>query len=286
MSESKLMGLGTTARVLFTEDFLSGMAKPEFEDHVVDLDLDRAVDVTALDSVIAHLLEESRFKKNPELSDAWLAPRLHAALPLRRSEAADRRLWAWLTVVRFPHYVRWRFPGRDGGVTAVKRFLGGDRDNALSRLWWGAEMTRNGGDYSPTTKAFERQDIPSTWLSLDAFHNRAAALAALRMLPTLGSKPINRLSTAFNHYLTTIMLDNVAPMAPPDKAAIDEWVAETPDPQSLLDDALPSGPNEDPIDEGQIASVEALVRRVAAEVGIDLDPGADDDASAPETEGV
>jgi len=282
MTDTKLMGLGMTARVLFTDDFLAGSTKPDFVDHVVDLGLDRQVDVAALDAVIAHLLEEFKTAKKPESSDAWLAPRLHAALRLRRSEAADRRLWSWLAVVRYPDYVRWRFPGRTpDDVTAVKRFLGGDRDNALSRLWWGAEMTRNGNDYSPTAKAFERQDIPSTWLSLDAFHNRAAALAALKMLPSMGSKPINRLSTAFNHYLTTIMLDTVAPVPAPDRAAVDEWVAEDPDPEDLLSNSLPTGPNEDPVAEDHIAEVEALVRRVAAEVGIDLDAAEPDGPDAP-----
>lgn len=270
MTETNLLALSMTARVLFTDDFLAGTSNPDFTDHVVDPGLDRSVDLVALNAVMAHVMATEEFAKSAETSDAWLAPRLHAALRLRRSEAADRRLWTWLAIVRYPHYVRWRFPGRDG-VTASKRFLGGDRDNALSRLWWGAEMTRNGADYRATEKAFERQDIPNTWFSLDAFHNKAAALAAMRMLPTLGARPINRLSTALNHYLTTIMLDTVAPVLGPDRAAIEEWVMDSANPSDLLEGTLPVGPDEDPVDDEHVTAVENLVRRVAAEVGIDLD---------------
>lgn len=266
MTDNRLKGLSITARVLFTDDFLEGVSTPDFDEHVVDLRLDRVVDLRPLDALIAHVVGSTGSAR--EASDSWLAPRLHAALRVRRAEAADRRLWSYLAVVRYPAYVRWRFPGRDGGSTAVKRFVGADRDNALSRLWWGAELTRNGGDYAPTVRAFERQDVPNTWFALDAFHNRALAQAAVRMLPGLDSKAINRLSTAFNHYLTTIMLDSVAPVPSLDFHALQEWLQGAADPDDLLGPSLPEGPQEDPVDEQQIAAAAELVRSVAEEIGI------------------
>lgn len=270
MTQDILRALNMTCRVLFTDEFLDGTVKTDFADHLVDASLDRTVDLTTADKLIERVMGEVSFENNPESSDSWLAPRLHAALRLRRAEAADRRIWSYLAAVRYPDYVRWRFPG-SSGATSSKRFIGGDRDNALSRLWWGAEMTRNGSDYRPTVGAFERQDIPNTWFALDAFHNKAAALAALRMLPTMGARPINRLSTAFNHYLTTIMLDSIAPTPLPDIEAMSEWVSGIPDADDLLSAELPTGPLEDPLDEGLIDGVESLVRRVAQEVGIALD---------------
>lgn len=274
MTEAHLRALGTTSRVIITDAFLSGESNPDFGDHVTDTGLDREVSLASLDSLIAHVLAADGFASNPELSDAWLAPRVHAALRLRRSEAADRRLWTWLAIVRYDSYVRWRWPGANG-VTARKRFIGSDRDNALSRLWWGAELTRNGSDYGAVSDAFSRQDISNTWFVLDAFHNRAAALAAMRLLPKMGSKPINRLSSAFNHVLTTIMLDSVAPMPGPDLVAMEEWIVGAPTEGELLQDTLPTGPPEDPVDESAVAAVEALVRRVAAEVGIPLEANGD-----------
>jgi hypothetical protein len=259
------------------EDFLAGTAQPDFTEHEVDLDLGRSLDLETLDALLAAGMD--RYAERAADSDRWLAPRVHATIRLRRSEAADYRLWAWLAAVKYPDYIRWRFPGRAPSFrTPVHRFFGQDRDNGLSRLWWGAELTRNGGSYAPTVAAFERQDIPSTWFSLDAFHNRAAALAALRMLPVMGSKPINSLSQALNHYLTTIMLDAVAPMSWPDEAAMREWIGSTVEVEDLILDALPAGPQDDEVDPSAIAAVEALLRRVAIEMGIDLseDPtGAD-----------
>jgi Family of unknown function (DUF6339) len=270
MTEATLLALATTSRVLFTDDFLAGRTKPDFRDHVVDPGLDRAVDLAGLDAVIHQAMYDERYAGEASSSDSWLAPRVHAALRLRRSEAADRRLWTWLAVVRYDDYVRWRFP--PDPATPVKRFIGQDRDNALSRLWWGAELTRDGSDYSATVRAFEKQDIPNTWFSIDAFHNRAAALAAMRMLPRMGGRPINRLSTAFNHFLTTIMLDTVAPLPGPDRVAIDEWVSGATSVDELLLDELPPGPDEDPVDPVLVDEVERLVRRVADEVGIQLGP--------------
>jgi len=270
MTDSVLQAMTPASRILFTTDFLSGESRPDFSLYTVPAGLDRLVELTALDGLIDHVMSSDEFSRDPETSDSWLAPRLHAALRLRRSEAADRSIWIWLTVARYPSYVRWRFPGREGS-TSSKRFIGGDRDNALSRLWWGAELTRNGADYGQVQRAFQRQDIANTWFALDAFHNRAAALAAMRMLPRLSSKAINRLSNALNHFLTTIMLDAVAPLQGPDIVAIDEWVAGSASMEDLLQGELPPGPLEDPVDTEMIDRVEDLVRRVAAEVGIDLE---------------
>lgn len=269
MNDRELKALATSSRVLLSDEFFAGNAHPDFQDHVLDAGLDRTIDLAALDATIDNAMSSADYANNPAMSDSWLSPRIHAALRLRRSEAADRRLWNWLAVVKYSGYVRWRFRQADG-MTTGKRFIGGDRDNAISRLWWGAELTRDGSDYSATPRAFDRQDIPSTWFSLDAFHNRAAALAAMKILPTLGSKPINALSTAFNHYLTTIMLDSIAPMDNPDLVALEEWIAAGPDIEELLLDQLPTGPAEDPVAPGSIAAVEALVRRVATEIGLTL----------------
>ena len=125
----------------------------------------------------------------------------------------------WLAVVALPKYVRWRFAGDENGTT-LKRFVGQDRDNALSRLWWGAELTRNGGDYRPTVRAFAMQDIANTRFSIDAFHHPAAVQAALMWNASMSSDDINALSKAFNHYLTTVMLDAVAEATAPERGPL------------------------------------------------------------------
>jgi hypothetical protein len=214
-----------------------------------------------------------RFADDPARSDRWLAPRLHALLRLDRAEAGDKQFWAWLAAVEFPDYVRWRFAGKGEEEedeqrrgTALKRFTGQDRDNALSRLWWGGELCRNGDDYRPVEQAFVVQDVPSTWFSLNAFHHPACAQAALRLLPSMQGRPVNKLATALDHVLTTIQLDVVAPAPPPDTQAVLDWREQELDIEKLLEDALPTGPDETAVDPDQINAVEALIRRVAKEM--------------------
>jgi hypothetical protein len=264
-----------TARGQLTPAFRQGLADADLADFLQPLTLDRDLPLDDVKRLLEHA--QATFD-DPVASDAWLAPRLHALLRLRRNEAADRGLWGWLATVEFPDYSRWRFPGRSADEeedeakrgTPLKRFVGSGRDNALARLWWGAELFRDGGDYEPVVQAFAKQDVPNTWLSLDAVHHPAAAQAALRLLPALGSKPINRLSTALDHVLTTIQLDVLAPIDAPDTIAADEWVAGHVEVDDILGEELPHGPEETPVPEELVDDVEALIRRVAAEIQLPL----------------
>lgn len=263
-----------SVRPQLTDAFRAGGAVPNLEDYVRPLDLGRDLPL----DLVAELIATARrdFDEDAHASDRWLAPRLHAALRLTRHEAADRRFWAWLAVGLFPDFVRWRYSSRRGadGEDApgppLKRFVGGQRDNAFARLWWGAELFRDGGDYRPVERAFVMQDVSNTWLALDAIHHRAAAQAALKILPSLGSKQINRLSTALDHVLTTVQLDAAAPVAGPDVVAMEEWVSEAPDRDAVLGDSLPAGPDEDPMDSEYIAHVERVLREVAASIDLPL----------------
>jgi hypothetical protein len=257
------------ARSQLTPAFRVGATDVDLTDLTADWDIGRDLPIDD----IGKLLFEARasFKDEPpSASDRWLAPRLHACLRLTRAEAAERWFWAWLAVECFPDYVRWRFPGKGEDEedeskrgTPLKRFIGRDRDHALARLWWGAELFRNGGDYEPAARAFEMQDVPNTWLSLNAVHNAAAAQAALRYLPSMTSDTINDLSRTMDHILTTIQLDVVAPVHGPDTIATQLWLEGRADIEDLLEDRVPAGPEEDPPDAEHVAAVDALLRHVA-----------------------
>jgi hypothetical protein len=279
MSELKLLELGARNRV--TPDFLIGAVELDLPDYIVKFE--RMTDLEPLIRVIEAVMSKDEFRQNRQVSDAWLAPRVHAALRLTRREAADRRVWAWLAVVSFPKYVRWRFPGDGENGTAVKRFFGRQRDHAIARLWWGAELTRNGSDYSPTTAAFKNQDVPNTWFALKAFEHRTTAIAACRVLSTMSSNQINKLATAFDHVLTTVMLDAVAESPAPDAEAMAEWVKSEFDWTDL--DVVPVGPGEDSLPEDAILAAESLLRRIAREVGITDDTEAEGAHRSPEPAG-
>jgi hypothetical protein len=271
---SNARALLPSARAQLTAGFRAGDTTADITDYLRPLDLGRELPVDLLTELIN--TAQTRFADNPPGSDRWLAPRLHATLRLTRYEAADLGLWAWLAVDLFPYYVRWRFPGRrdaDGEEAAgppPKRFMGNDRDHGLARLWWGAELFRDGSDYGPVERAFKMQDVPNTWLSLNAVHHRAAAQAALGIVPDLNSKQINRLSTALDHILTTIQLDSVAPVSGPDVIAIEEWVSQVPDREAVLGDDFPEGPDESRVDPDMVARVVTLIRQVATSIGLPL----------------
>lgn len=263
-----------SVRAQITDGFRSGDTVASTEEYGRPLVLGRDLAVDIVRELLVTVQRE--FADDPIASDRWLAPRLHATLRLTRHEAADRGLWAWLGVEMFPDYIRWRFRGRrgaDGEEPAgppVKRFIGNERDQGLARLWWGAELFRNGGDYAPVERAFVMQDVPNTWLILNAIHHRAAAQAALRILPSLNSKQINRLSTALDHILTTIQLDAMAPDPGPDVIAVEEWIARMPDPDAVMGEQLPVGPAEDAVAPDMITGVEKLLREVATSIALPL----------------
>src|SRR5260221_3903955 len=87
--------------------------------------------------------------------DAWLAHRLHFAIRVPRRIAGDRWFWAWLALTAGRDLVRHRFKDKKGDVSEW-RYTGVLTRNALSRLWWGAEMVRNGPDYSNVPIVFRR----------------------------------------------------------------------------------------------------------------------------------
>lgn len=253
---------------------------PEFRQGHREIDLDPYVRPSSLLrdlplTDLRRLLDEAmrRFADTPPGSDAWLAPRLHATLRLTRAEAAARGLWAWLATFQHSNYTMWRWPGRGEEEedptlrgTAVKRFVGSDRDNAIARLWWGAELCRDGSDYGPVVRAFIKQDVPNTWFALDAFHNRPCAQAALKLLPEMEARPINRLATAMDQLLSTRRLDVIAPDRGPDPAAIRDWIGGSSEVEDLLEDELPEGPEEDGVPSEQIAAIERLLQGLVQEL--------------------
>lgn len=122
-------------------------------------------------------------------SDRWLAPRLHHALRLNRSEAADRGIWEWLAV-RAHNYVTWRWIGQDGDVVNA-RWRGPIHKQALARLWWGAEIFRDGIDYRPVERAFIRQDLPNSLLHRPLVRCRSLALGLIEVVAPHDAEPIS-----------------------------------------------------------------------------------------------
>lgn len=198
------------------------------------------------------------FSDNRTQADAWLAPRLHATLRLTRREAADRRLWTHLALAVAPDYVAWRHFSPSKSKVNPERFKGALDRQCFSRLWWAAEMFRNGNDYSPVEAACTNQDLIHSALRRDLIDHRPTAQALVRVLgrgiATTG-REIEGLMTAINAAGATLVYDVLAPDEPRDPEVLRRWVAEAETAPSVPRRSLPEGPDEEPVPEESVAAL-------------------------------
>ncbi|OKJ90895.1 hypothetical protein AMK31_00780 [Streptomyces sp. TSRI0107] len=214
-----------------------------------------------LTAPIRELLDKAmeRFDDNRTAADGWLAPRLHATLRMTRAEAGDARLWNHLAMLVAPDYVVWRHKGNE--IAQSSRFSGPHYTQCFSRLWWVAELFRDGPDYRPVEVACSVQDVLNTTLRLDVIDHRPTAQALVRVLGDLiaAGKPrpgdhVNALSSAVNAAGSTLVYDVLAPDTPQLVEELQDWIAE--DAPAVPWDSLPKGPNDGSV---PVTSVEALL---------------------------
>jgi hypothetical protein len=269
---STLKGLSPLARSLVTDDFRKGdPSRIDATPYVEELGFGHDITLAPLQEVIAEAMK--RFPEHePQKSDPWLGPRVHATVRLTRREAADKRIWEYLTVVEFPHYVRWRWANLDNldKLVPQDRFFGEDSKNALARLWWASELTRNGSDYKRSAIALGISRFSVSWLHLILAHHRAAALAVVDFLHTYQNKGATDtqgqvMAKATNVALRTLCLDALAASPPTDAEAVRKWIAEKIDETTMMDE-LPRGPDEAVVPEGDIAAVRQFLDDLAESI--------------------
>ncbi|MER5482756.1 DUF6339 family protein [Streptomyces sp. NPDC002812] len=197
--------------------------------------------------------------------DAWLAPRLHSTLRLTRAEATDNQLWNHLGLQVGPALVRARW-GKPNGNERLKvgqaaRFSGRWDIQCFSRLWWMAELFRDGDDYSPVVSAAGNQDVINTALRQDMMNHRPAAQALIRLAEkgvVRTGRDINGLVKAARLAGSTVIYEVIAPDAPTDRDhdALRAWIQSKTDTYWELEKLAP-GPLDGRVDE---ASVQRLAQ--------------------------
>ncbi|WP_411079284.1 DUF6339 family protein [Streptomyces sp. cmx-18-6] len=235
------------------------------------------------------LVEDAMYQfrdDRPTAADGWLAPRLHATLRLTRREAADRRIWNYLALGVAPDYVVWRHLAAksEGGASkvAVRRFRGPGDIQAFARLWWAAELFRDGPDYGPVVTMCTNQDMLNTALRVDVMDHRPTAQATVRLLErgaVRTGREVNALVAAVNASAATLMYDVVAPDADRDGRPLREWIEAAESAPAVPRRDLPIGPYEEKTPE---RSVDVLVDHFAelfAEAPVRGRPDADEGAA-------
>jgi hypothetical protein len=268
-----LKGLGPGARSLVAERaFRTGeLAAVDAAPYIIeDVGLGRAIELAPLRAVVAWAMS----RRKPGESDAWLAPRVHATLRLTRREAADRRIWSYVAAVALPDYtrLRWRDPIDRKAPVAIDRFVGDAATNALSRLWWAAELTRNGGDYGPTVRMLSGPWFAPAWFKLDVLDHRAAAQAVVDIIGAAGKETTSAdrgwvVARAVDVALRTLSVDSLAPDPGPDAEAVREWCNERVD-ETVMIKRLPAGPDEPPVPEAYVAAMRAVLGQLAEQAGV------------------
>lgn len=213
---------------------------------------DARLELHRVRELIDHALDRFRDER-PTAADAWLAPRLHETLRLTRREAADKRLWTYLALGVAPDYVMWRHlsePKADGshGRVARDRFVGPHYKQTFARLWWAAELFRDGPDYQPAVVACGNQDMLNSALRLDVIDHRPTALALVRLMErgtVRTGREVNALTSAVNAAAATLMYDVIAPDVGRDGDALRDWIAGAESALPSPRNHLPEGPEEE-----------------------------------------
>ncbi len=220
---------------------------------------------------IRELLDEAmnRFDSKRTAADEWLAPRLHATLRITRGEAANEELWNFIALVVAPDYVIWRHKG--AVVAPPARFSGVHYTQAFSRLWWAAELFRNGRDYAPVEVACRVQDVLNTTMRLDVIDHRPTAMAILRIVQRLLDENtshigdfVNALSQAVNTAGSTLVFDVLAPETSVDDEALQEWIAAAENMPPVLWGILPDGPDDGTVDPRSVDTLVPLFEELLA----------------------
>lgn len=170
------------------------------------------LDTTALDTLVATTMRDNeRYSTGMDLA---MAISLHRALPLNRRQASDRGFWKWLGVIHAPDFVAWRWaPDRNSGLRSKERFFGDRVRQTFSRLWWAAELTRDGSDYSLTAELLNLPGFQDVYEAIfgRAFGNYRPAMAAfIKVIHGKSEKNIRKLAKELGYALTITVLETTS----------------------------------------------------------------------------
>lgn len=218
---------------------------------------DAHIDVSLLKSVLDTALvklQDDDLECRTTL-DQWLAPRVHSAVRIPRRLAGDMRLWTWLvlTIGREYTWKRWLEDERP----SMYRYTGDFKRNALGRLWWSAEMARNGPDYSPIQDVLRDPSTAQYALELRYSMYKPALIAFGRIAQreSLGFDALKDFSKRINAYLSLRPLE-ILGLDSTQSVRDTDWWSDAPLLGELIGNKQPIGPKDGYVDEGAVSQLE------------------------------
>ena len=213
MTETELQRLTEDGRRLVGQSFMKGEATltdEQLNEYVEPMPGRPTADLDGIDSAVQDVQDE--YPEYETAIDGALAEEIHHALDITRRTAGDPGLWHWLAVVRYPELVRHRWEYRSEEAMREK-FLGAGSDlysNAIHRLWWIAELTSRGDDYSTTDAVFANQTMVNKVFDRWFARYQPAVRAMCDELADEPSRVIDETTRRFNHALTNVQLEGLS----------------------------------------------------------------------------
>lgn len=209
----RLYRLAPEALCLVTDALASG-AVERYPPSAYERFLDEApasFDLDALDQALDDIIATT--PRYDGVIEQRAAPVVHRALPLTRRDASQPGIWRFLAVAHRPDLVRHRWAVERWATTRTRYWSPGIRhdSNVFSRLWWIAELTRDGDDYALTERAFSRQTLAiQVFIRRYAWHRDAVAVL-LTELESAPPRVIERVTRDLLGALGTLVLDALTP---------------------------------------------------------------------------
>jgi hypothetical protein len=155
--------------------------------------------------------------------DGVLIEPLHRAMStLTVREAADMRVWHWLTLHfrdlvwrRWRDYLKQWEESEELNGEAAARFLGrtslnGVSRNTLARLWWTAQQLQDDGDYTLARRAIEKQDRFQAIFERRFGLYLPAARACIECFSELGEQETRDAARWLQQCLSTTVLERLS----------------------------------------------------------------------------
>jgi len=236
-------------------------------EYLEPIETQELVDTTLIRRVLENGLERLDHEELEETTslDQWLAPRIHSALRISRRLAGDMGFWSWL-VIEVGRTYTWRRWAEKNRPT-MYRYTGDFKRNSLGRLWWFAEMSRNGPDYSPIEKVLRDASTAQYAMELRYSMYRPAVIAfgntASRL--DLGFADLKKLSKRANAYLSLKALEAIGLDQGENERDV-EWWRDRPVVNDVIGDAEMIGPQDGFASSSAIQSIEQWFESLTQEV--------------------